>query len=274
MRPVITLLTDFGDRNYYVSAMKGVILGIAPEVQIVDITHRITPFSIFEGAFVLWQAVRWFPRGTVHVVVVDPGVGSERDAVVVRAGGHYLVGPDNGVLYPAAASLGIEEVRLVKDISRPSSCKTFDGRFLVAPAAGRLAAGRSMSALGPEVEGIRELEVPRATVSPELSRGEILHVDRFGNLVTSLRAEDLPAEWGERLSLRAMGREWRVRLAACFAEGDPGEMLLVKGSVGLIEISCNRASAAAASGLGVGDGITIAKAGRDRGGGSSERFGR
>ena len=113
----------------------------------------------------------------------------------------------------------------MRDIFRPPGCKTFDGRFLVAPAACRLAAAGPMSALGPEVEGIRELRVPRASVSPELTRGEILHVDRFGNLVTSLRAEDLPVGWGESLSLRAMGREWRVRSVTCFAEGDSGEML-------------------------------------------------
>ena len=110
-RPLITLLSDFGTRDYYVSAMKGVILNILPDAEIVDITHDITPFSIVEGAFVLWQAVRWFPRGTVHVAVVDPGVGSERDPIVIKAGGHYLVGPDNGLLVPAAERLGLEEVR-------------------------------------------------------------------------------------------------------------------------------------------------------------------
>ncbi|MDK2465039.1 MAG: SAM-dependent chlorinase/fluorinase [Candidatus Korarchaeota archaeon] len=273
MTRIVTLTTDFGTRDYYAAGVKGAILRECPDAVIVDVTHDLEPFDLREASFTLWQAAPCFPEGTVHAAVVFPETGVE-DVVAVRAGGHSLVGPDNGVLSMAAVSLGIEEIRLVKDISRPSSCKTFDGRFLVAPAAGRLASGGSMSALGPEVEGIRELEIPRATVSPELTRGEILHVDRFGNLVTSLRAEDLPAGWGKRLSLRAMGREWKVRLAACFAEGDPGEMLLVKGSVGLIEISCNRASAAAASGLGVGDGITIAKAGRGRGGGSSERFGR
>ncbi len=263
MPKIVTLTTDFGTRDYYAAGVKGAILRECPDALIVDVTHDLEPFNLRGASFILWQAAPCFPEGTVHAAVVFPETGVER-VVAVRAGGHYLVGPDNGVLYMAAEALGIEEVRAVREISRPPGCpKTFDGRFLVAPAAGRLAAGRPISELGPRIESIRRLTVPQAVVSSNSARGEVLHVDRFGNLITSLSAEDLPLEWGDRFALRALGSEWAVRRATCFAEGRPGELLLVRGSVGLVEISSNMASAAAVSGLRIGDEITIAKGAPD-----------
>ncbi len=259
MRPVITLLTDFGDRDYYVSAMKGVILGISPEAQIVDITHRITPFSIFEGAFVLWQAVRWFPRGTVHVVVVDPGVGSERDAVVVRAGGHYLVGPDNGVLYPAAESLGIREVRRVEEgeLTLPRS-GTFDGRDVFAPVAAHIASGVPLERVGPRKEDLIRIELFRYEVGPDSISGHVLHVDRFGNVVLDIPADALPPGWPTRLSVELEdGRRLEARLASHYEEGSPGELLVIRGSSGLLELSTRRGSAADIVGLSPGGRVRL-----------------
>jgi len=251
LRPIITLLTDFGDRDYYVSAMKGVILGIAPEAQIVDVTHRITPFSILEGAFVLWQAVRWFPRETVHVLVVDPGVGSERDAVAVRAGGHYLVGPDNGALYPAAASLGIEEVRRIEEgeLTLPRS-GTFDGRDVFAPVAAHLASGVPMERVGPRKDGLVRLELFRYEVGVDSIASHVLHVDRFGNVVLDVPLDALPPDLPPRLTVEPEGGEaLEAKNASHYKEGSPRELLLIPGSSGLLELSVRRGSAAEFLGL-------------------------
>ncbi len=262
MRPIITLLTDFGERDYYVSAMKGVILSIAPDAQIVDITHHITPFSILEGAFVLWQAVRWFPRRTVHVLVVDPGVGSERDTIVVKAGGHLLVGPDNGALAPAAEALGIEEIRRIEEggFTLPRS-GTFDGRDVFAPVAAHLAAGVPLERIGPKKSDFIRLELFRYEVTPGFISGHVLHVDRFGNVVLDMPSRALPSDWPASLLVELEdGRRIEARLASHYEEGAPGELLVIRGSSGLLELSLRRGSAAEIVGLPPGRRIRLSPA--------------
>ncbi len=222
MSKLVTLTTDFGTRDYHAAGVKGAILRECPDARIVDVTHDLEPFNVRGASLILWQAAPCFPEGTVHAAVVFPETGVGR-VVAVRAGGHYLVGPDNGLLYMAAESLGVEEVRAVEAFSgNPGRARTFDGRFLVAPAAGRLAAGAPIGELGPALREMRRLTVRVAKVSSDSVQGEVIHVDRFGNLVTNVPADGLPDWCGEDLCLRALGREWTVRMAECFAEGGRG----------------------------------------------------
>jgi len=228
-----------------------------PNAVIVDITHELEPFDLRGGSFILWQAVKCFPRETIHVVVVFPETGVER-VLAIRAGGCYLVGPDNGILTMAAEALGIEEVRCVESRAHVTNgAKTFDGRFLIAPAAGRLASGSRLEELGPEVADFKRINLFRAVVGSDSVRGEVLHIDRFGNIVTSVSVEDLPSDWGGDLTLEVKRSLWKIKRATCYAEGSPGELILVGGSVGLVEISLNRANASSLLSLKVGDEITI-----------------
>ena len=239
--------------------MKGVILSVLPEAEIVDITHHITPFSILEGAFVLWQAVKWFPQGTVHVAVVDPGVGSGRDPIVIKAGGHYLVGPDNGLLVPAAERLGLEEVRRIENeeftLERTG---TFDGRDVFAPAAAHIARGVPLHKVGARKDDFIRLELFRYETSPEHIAGHILHVDRFGNVVLDVPSSVLPSDWPRSLIVEVeRGERFKARVTSHYEEGSPGELLVIRGSSGLLELSVNRGSAAEAIGVLPGQGIKI-----------------
>lgn len=228
---IITLTTDFGLRDPYVGIMKGVILGIAPDVRIVDLTHDIHAHDIQEAAFHLASAYRFFPGGTIHVAVVDPGVGSDRRAVVCSVGGHIFVGPDNGVF-----ELVLTPEALVYDITNeelfllPVS-DTFHGRDIFAPVAAHLACGVSLLSVGPA-------QSARPPVRPS-ARPRVLHIDRFGNVITSLRREDLLSTFrihiqGHRIS----------RLCRAYSEANPGEVIAIEGSTGYIELALNGASAA------------------------------
>jgi S-adenosylmethionine hydrolase len=205
VRPVITLTTDFGRRDAWVGAMKGVIVGIAGDVTIVDISHDIAAHDVEEAAFALETAARWFPPGTIHVAVVDPGVGTVRRGLVVEAGGHRFVGPDNGLFTPflvneaRAFALDTPAYRL------PAVSATFHGRDVFAPAAAHLALGVDPARFGPRVAAPIRLAWDVATVDGTRIRGRVVHVDRFGNLVTSIRA-DLVAAAGEGLRVK-LGRQ-------------------------------------------------------------------
>jgi S-adenosylmethionine hydrolase len=204
MRPVITLTTDFGRRDAWVGTMKGVIVGIAGDVTIVDISHDIAAHDVEEAALVLEAAARWFPPGTIHVAVVDPGVGTARRGLVVEAGGHRFVGPDNGVFTPFL----VNEARTFEldapAYRLPAVSATFHGRDVFAPAAAHLALGVDPARFGPRVAATR-LAWDVATVDGTRIRGRVVHVDRFGNLVTSIRA-GLVAAAGEGLRVK-LGRQ-------------------------------------------------------------------
>jgi S-adenosylmethionine hydrolase len=240
--PAITLLTDFGFADTYVGQMKGAILAVAPSVTLVDLTHAVAPQDVFAGAFLLWSAVEPFPSGTIHVAVVDPGVGSARRAVALRsARGDVLVGPDNGLLWPAVERLGgsVGAVELTNArFWRPSPSSTFHGRDLFGPVAGHLANGVALQQLGTAIDDPHQFRLP----APHGLEGEVLHVDTYGNLITNLPAANLPEKFEVRIG------DLRVPRATHYAAVPPGTLLALIGSAGLLEISARDASAAAITG--------------------------
>jgi S-adenosylmethionine hydrolase len=256
-QPIITLLTDFGTQDPFVGTMKGVILSLCAEARLVDLTHEIAPGDIRGGAFALWSSTPHFPPGTVHLAVVDPGVGGPRRPLVLRAARALFIGPDNGLLWPAAAREAEPEIWEI-DLAhwdRPISA-TFHGRDLFAPVAARLAAGEPPESFcGPLAEATR-LEWPRPTRDGALLRGEILHLDRFGNAITNLTPEDLGALRDGEATFRVAGRELHGP-ASHYGAAPVGQPVVVLGSSGLYEIAVNQGRATAALGLRVGSPVEI-----------------
>lgn len=255
---IVTLLTDFGTADHFAGAMKGVILGIAPGAAVVDLTHEVPPQDVRAGAFTLLAAYGSFPPGTVHVAVVDPGVGSARRAIAADAGGHRFVGPDNGLLSWVLEREGDARVFHVtrEELFRRPVSTTFHGRDVFAPVAARLAAGMDAAELGPEIADAVRLGSLRPERLPDGGlRGEVLHVDRFGNCVTGFTRDDLGGA-GDAFTLRAGAREIRA-VRRFYADAAPGEPFAVWGSAGFLEISVNRASAARLLGLAPGEPVTL-----------------
>lgn len=254
---VITLTTDFGLEDHYAGVMKGVILSIFPAARIVDLSHSVAAYSIEQAAFVLDQSCRWFPRGTVHVAVVDPGVGSERRALLAEAGGSYFVAPDNGALsyvfeheQPTVRALDAERFAL-KEMSR-----TFHGRDLFAPAAAWLAKGTPFAEFGEEIEEYVRLP-PSAPLDASDGRriGRVLNIDRFGNIVTSFKPSELAGlAGGFTLSVGSLKVSRRID---SYAEAQAGEPFLIAGSSGHVEVSLREASAAEAAQAQVGDPVEL-----------------
>lgn len=246
-RPLITLLTDFGLKDHYVAAMKGVILGIAPEAQIVDITHEIGAYGIAEAAYTLEQAVGCFPEGTVHLVVVDPGVGSSRRAIVAEVGEQTFVAPDNGVLSRVLRGGGVvREITAMHWFRQPVS-STFHGRDIFAPVAARLSSGglgESREEVGPVIEDpVRLEEAEPREMAPGEWTGVVLKVDGYGNLITNFEAEHFR-------QITSGGFEMRVgpgvirRAVTRFDEGLSNEPCAILGSARLIEVFVNKGNAA------------------------------
>jgi hypothetical protein len=265
-RPIITLLTDFGLRDHFVGVMKGVILGICPEAAIVDITHDLAPHAVDEGAFVLGSACPYFPAGTVHVAVVDPGVGGSRRPLAARCDEHFFVGPDNGILSYAFAQAGEwQAVAITNPECRlPKLSATFHGRDVFAPAAAHLAAGVALETLGEVVDDPVLIKLPTPRETPQGLQAHVLHVDRFGNLVTDLREERL-ADWlGEASPADIVIEAGPVRLRgimSSYEAAPPGSALALIGSAGRLEIAISRRSASHVLGLNRGDSIWLRKAG-------------
>jgi hypothetical protein len=250
---LITLTTDFGTSDHFVASMKGVILGIAPRAGIVDITHGIAPFDVSEAAFTLAQAWRWFPKGTIHVAVVDPGVGSDRRPILVEAGGHRFIGPDNGVfsmIYDAAP----HKVRAISNpkLGLKQVSRTFHGRDVFAPAAAHLAKGTPAAQFGKKLDNV--IKIPQLTPTPVKQHrwtGTILKVDRFGNLITNFHVDRFP-DVRTRPFEMLVGTEVIRRLALTYAETTVGEIAVIVGSSGYLEVSANQTSAAEKLGCGAG----------------------
>jgi len=269
--PVITLTTDFGLADPYVAAMKGVILSLNPAATIVDITHEVRPQQVAQAAFLLSQALPYFPLGTIHVVVVDPGVGTARQALVLVTPEMLLVGPDNGVLsaalpeetrrraLPGPDPRGVElpegyravALRRRRYMRKPVSA-TFHGRDVFAPAAAHLSLGVGLEALGPAVRRIRALPPFRARRRPDGTlEGRVLHVDRFGNVVMDVRAEDLPAG---RIEV-SIGGQHIEGLTSTYEDGPDLKALV--GSAGYLEVACRGGSAARQLGVDVGAPVLV-----------------
>lgn len=263
---VISLLTDFGTRDAYVGVMKGVILGIDPGARLVDLTHEVPAGDIAAAAFQLAEAWCRFPAGSVHLAVVDPGVGTARRPLAARAGGHYFVGPDNGLFTDVFDEAGEVLAReLASEAHRLSPVShTFHGRDIFAPAAAWLSRGTPLSDLGPAIE--HPVRLAPAAAPPPAADGSVaasvVHVDMFGNLVTSMRGVELE----QRFPGQAPVLEWdggrATRLVAAYAEAPPGEPVMLVGSSGRLEISVNRDSAARLTGLGRGDSVRLRPAHR------------
>lgn len=266
---IVTLLTDFGTSDYFVGAMKGALLSVNPEAVIVDITHEVAPHDVEEAAFTLLAAYETFPEGTVHVAVVDPGVGSARRAIAVEGAGRLFVGPDNGVFGHVYERLGRFRVfhAVERKFFREPVSTTFHGRDLFAPVAGALSLGVRPRKLGPEVTDFVRLPfaAPFQRHASTLVAA-VIHVDRFGNCITNVTTRDLGGEARARgASLVAGGR--RIdSFRRFFADdaGAPGEPFAVWGSAGLLEIAVFKGSAARALGLARGSEVEVvfAPAGR------------
>lgn len=260
---LVTLLTDFGTQDPFVGEMKGVLHSVVRELTVVDITHGISRGNVREAAWVLRKAAPWFPPGTCHLVVVDPGVGGSRRALAAEAGGHRFVGPDNGVLLAALDAAGgaaIHEIA-VREVDRERRGTTFDGRDRFAPVAGRLAAGEALEQLGPAIDD----PVRPGVFAPGPEEGgwsvEVIRVDRFGNLVTVAEERFLRDELGEdwRKARVRVGSTWIEGVQVAYCDVAPGRALLAIGGSGVLEVSVRDGSAAAELGVRAGDRIHLAR---------------
>jgi hypothetical protein len=253
-RPLVTLTTDFGERDPYVAAMKGVILTLCPEAEILDLTHEIAPGSILEGSLFLAGALPYYPPGSIHVVVVDPGVGTKRHPMAARLAGRTVVGPDNGLITLVSRVLPVEEARGILDprFMLDAVSNTFHGRDIFAPAAGRLAAGAAFKDVGPPLSEIQFLKIPQARKTEDGIKGQIIHVDRFGNLITNIGRELLEGRTDIRVKA---GRMELSGLSLTYADAPPEEPLALIGGTNLVAV--NQGNARTLLGLEPGDSIII-----------------
>ena len=257
--PLITLTTDFGTSDHFVGVMKGVILGIAPHARIVDITHEVPPFEITEGAFVIAQAYQYFPKKSIHVIVVDPGVGSSRRPILAEIAGQYFIAPDNGVLsmlYTRHEKNKVRHISVEKYFWHPVS-QTFHGRDVFAPVAAHLASGVPSARFGKLIDDYVKLYFDKPTrTGKRVWTGVVLKVDRFGNLITNLRAEEFPDLPVRPFELTA-GLRQISRLASNFSECPPGELFVVRGSSGYLEVAVSQGSAAKLLGVASGSPVEL-----------------
>jgi S-adenosylmethionine hydrolase len=261
-RPVIALLTDFGTRDHYAGTMKGVALGICPDAAFVDITHDIARHDVLGGALELAASYRYFPAGTVFLAVVDPGVGSSRRPLAAEAGGYRFVAPDNGVLTLAFRDTPPKRVVELTErrYARPTVSRTFEGRDRFAPAAAWLAKGIDLSGLGRTVTAWQMLSVPDPVVNDAQILGEVLRVDRFGNLVTNVDRRTFERlAGGGRIEIVA-GTQAVDAVVPTYAEAPPGAVCALFGSSDHLEVAVNGGSAAERLALGRGGRVTISRA--------------
>lgn len=254
---IVALITDFGLRDHYVGVMKGVILGVNPDARIIDISHGVGSQDVLDAYFLLSNTYRYFPSGTVFVAVVDPGVGSDRAIVAVEAGPHTFLAPDNGLLGFLEKPGGIRRIVRVENdrfFLKPVST-TFHGRDIFAPVAGHLSRGLDPAELGPEVRGIQKLAPPTPRMTREgVLLGEIVSIDRFGNLVTNIPGDRLAASG--RVEVK-VGKAVIRGLSTSYTSAKKGKFLAVVGSTGNLEVSVNKGDARKKSGAKIGDGVRI-----------------
>jgi S-adenosylmethionine hydrolase len=259
---LITLTTDFGANDHYVGTMKGVILNINPQAQIVDICNSVQSYDILDGAISISQAYKYFPADTVHVIVVDPGVGTQRRPILVTGEKHIFLAPDNGVLsfvYEREERLSVRHVSSDHYFLQPVS-NTFHGRDVFAAVAGWLSKGVEVAKFGDEITDFVRFAAPRPkAVAPNQFKGVVLKVDKFGNLVTNLSARDVPALFAQPSPpfQITVGKAQVTKLAQAYAQGAAGEVFAIVGSMGFIEISTNRGAAVQLVGAGKGAEVTL-----------------
>lgn len=260
LSPVITLTTDFGLVDPYVAEMKAVILKINPNARIVDISHQIEKFNIRMGAYVLAAAVPYFPKGTVHVAVIDPGVGTKRKPILIEAKNSFFIGPDNGVLALAAKNQGVIHVYEIADpkFMLPRISATFHGRDVFAPAAAFLSKGIHPSKFGPEIRGFIVPKFAKIVRKGDTFVGEVIHVDGFGNIITNFTVKHLEASnVKEAVRLKIKNTELTLKLCRAYAEVEPQKPLAIIGSHDFLEISINMGNAAKTFDVKVGDKVKL-----------------
>lgn len=244
MRNVITLTTDFGLQDYYVSAMKAVILGIVPDVRLVDISHDIPPQDIMAGSWVLRNSAMLFPPGTVHTIVVDPGVGTERKPVALQIGEHYFVGPDNGIFSLLTEDTGFRAVHLNRsEYWRGEVSHTFHGRDIFAPVAAHLSGGVPLEELGDPVEKLVTYRWASPIADKDGLQGWVIHIDRFGNLITNLSKELIEGVTDHKSLKIYVGNTILDEVVSTYGSVEDGEPAAVIGSSGMLEIGINKGNA-------------------------------
>jgi S-adenosyl-L-methionine hydrolase (adenosine-forming) len=262
LRPIITLTTDFGTNDHFVGAVKGVILDIVPDATIVDISHAVQAYDVLDGALAIAQAYSYFPTGTVHMVVVDPGVGTQRRPIIASSDGYHFVAPDNGVLsmvYAREERIHVRHITSDHYFRQPVS-NTFHGRDVFAPCAAYLAKLVDSHKFGDEIEDYVKFAAPKPKAAGENRiRGVVLKVDRYGNLITNVTPADVPALFADKASgfKIVVGSKEITDIRTTFAEGTPGEVFGILGSMGFLEIVANRAPAAQITGAGKGAEVSI-----------------
>ena len=255
---VITLTTDFGTRDWFVGTMKGVIASLAPTTRVIDLTHDLPPGDIRGGAFALAASHRFFPKGAVHVVVVDPGVGSARKAIAVQTAKSVFVGPDNGVLSWALAKEKIRAIHALENEAyflQPVS-RTFHGRDVFAPVAAHLSRGVAIQKFGPALKDFVRLAWPEPRVQRGGFAGEVVYIDRFGNAITSLEGRLLEAAGAALCEVHAK-RRWNCPLKSFYQAVPPNRPIALVGSSGFVEIAVNGGSAEKALGVRVGTRVVL-----------------
>jgi len=252
---IITLTTDFGVRDGFVAQMKGVILGINPRAKLIDVTHEIAPFSVLEGALVLKDLSRYFPRGTIHVGVVDPGVGGERRGIVVRSEDHVYVGPDNGLFSLVLSGSKSWEVREIAnpDYTLPRPHPTFHGRDVFAPVAAHLSLGELFDDVGNLIDDPVLVAMPAINRTDSGIEGEVIHIDRFGNLVSNVEAAvlDRPVHVVRTGNVEIKG------ISRFFGEAEKGRALALINSFGYLEVAVNGGDASRLLGIEIGERIEV-----------------
>ena len=259
---LITLLTDFGIRDAYVAQMKGVILEVDPEAKIVDISHQVEPRNIAMGSFLLETSVAFFPIGTIHVGVVDPGVGSERLPIVIECERGVLVGPDNGLLAGASEKLGFRSAYRIENTQffRTKLSSTFHGRDVFARAAGRIAAGHLPSDVGRRISSIVKLSSQEAIIADGRIACSVLYIDSFGNIIAAVRNEEIARLRPSRrvlVKIRTRTKEQEGKFVTSYSDVSQGEMAILEGSQGFVEIAVREGSAASSLSVKIADRLEL-----------------
>jgi S-adenosyl-L-methionine hydrolase (adenosine-forming) len=256
---IVTLTTDFGLKDPYVGEMKGVVLGIAPNVSIVDVTHGVEKFNIRMGAFMLASAAPYFPQGTIHIAVVDPSVGTQRRPLIVQTERGFFIGPDNGLLPLAAEAECIKSITEIttRHLMLPHVSNTFHGRDVFAPIAAHLANDVPLEEFGRPVTDIAKPEFAVVTRTREAVTGEVLHIDDFGNIITNIRHRDLAELREDTVEAEFSNYKLQLKMSKAYAEAKPGEPLALIGSHSYLEIAVNQGSAAAIYGTAPGAKVTL-----------------
>lgn len=255
---IITLTTDFGYKDPFVGEMRGVILSINPSVTLVDITHGIEPHNVEEGAFVIGSSYKYFPSESIHIVVVDPGVGSERRAIILEADGHYFVGPDNGIFsYVLSFSKKIKVIHITEErymLSKDSP--TFQGRDVFAPVAAWLSRGDEPDKFGCVVDDIKRFEMPLPEIEGDIISGQVIYIDRFGNAITNIGKSDLQG-LSKKFSVEIKGKV--VRPVKNYSQASDNSLYCLINSSGHLEFFVNMDSASRLFDIKKGEKVTVLK---------------